>query len=85
MNRDIDLQKVQILNDWLQAGFDVVKDILIGVMIGLSLLIMTVYYNKQFSSDMIQNAIIAIALIIILFVFFGIFGVRSLDKKEMNL
>lgn len=69
-NKDIDLQKIQILCDDFHARFNVKASLWVGGLIGLLISILTIYYNKQFSSDISVNfsyTLLAIAIIYAMF------------------
>jgi hypothetical protein len=72
MNRDVDLQKIQILNDWYQAYFNIVGSVIAGGFIGLVVLFTTLFYGNLLMLSMI---------FLILWVGFAIFGKRFLDKN----
>lgn len=82
MNRDIDLQKIQILSEDFHAWFDVGASVWVGGFIGLLILILTVYYNKQFSPDVMLNLVLTFIAAVIVYVVFAIFARMFMNKAR---
>jgi uncharacterized protein YacL len=81
VNRDIDLQKIQILSDDFQAYFNVGASIGVGGLIGLLILALTAYYNKQFSSDVMTNLYLTLIAVVGVYILFFVL-IKFLDKRS---
>jgi uncharacterized protein YacL len=82
MDKDIELKKIDILESEFQEWFNMRSSLWVGGIIGFLLLILTVYYNKQFSSDPAQNAIIALVLAVAVSLVLGYYGTRYMSRKS---
>lgn len=81
-NRDIDLQKIQALDSHFQAWFNTGASIWVGGLIGFLILILTVYYNKQFSSDVMVNLVLTIITAVVAYAVLGIYGLHFMNKRS---
>jgi len=72
MNKDIDLQKIQILNDCFRAYFNISGSIIAGGFIALLVFFTTLYY---------ATPVILLPVYTLLWVGFGYLGKRFLDNS----
>jgi hypothetical protein len=80
-NRDIDLQKIQSLDSYWQAWFNMGASIWVGSLIGFLILILTLYYNKQFSPDATVNLVFTIITAGTAYAVLGIYGSYFMNKR----
>lgn len=81
-NRDIDLQKIQALDSYFQTWFNTGASIWVGGFIALLILILTVYYNKQFSSDVMVNLVLTIIAAVAVYAVLGLYGLHFMNKRS---
>ena len=81
-NRDIDLQKIQILCDDFHARFDIGASLWVGGLIGLLISILSIYYNEQFSSDIGVNFNNTILAIVIVYAMFAVSAIGLLIRPK---
>lgn len=81
-DKDVELKKIDVLDSNFQTWFNTLSSIWIGALIGVLILILTVYYNKQFSSNEMLNAAIAILFIMVAYVALGVWGTRFMSKRS---
>jgi hypothetical protein len=82
LDKEIELQKIQALQNDFQAWFSAGASLWVGGLIGLLILILTVYYNKQFSPDAMVNWALTIITAGIVYAMFGIYGSWFMNKRS---
>ena len=82
MDKDVELQKIQALQNDFQAWFNAGASLWVGGLIGLLILILTIYYNKQFSPDAMVNLVLTIITVGIVYVVFGIYGLWFMNNRS---
>ena len=82
MDKDIELQKIQILESYFQTKFDAMYSLVIGGFIGFVIFFTTLYYQGIFNlfNDKLSGTVIFGILLAILFWVFGRYGFDAIDK-----
>lgn len=81
-DKDIELQKIQVLQNDFQAWFNTVGSLWVGGFIGLAIMILTVYYSRQFNPDANWNLVLSLISIAILYAMFGYYAPRFMNKRS---
>jgi high-affinity Fe2+/Pb2+ permease len=77
-DRDVELQKIQTLNEYFNAWFQVLSSLLIGGFIGLTVLLLTIYY------DGIINLLALTVGSLIIYPMFLVFGLWFIRRQQDN-
>ena len=81
-DKEIELQKIQILQNDYEAWFNTGASLWVGGLIGLLILILTVYYNKQFNPNPALNLILTVITAIIVYILFAYYGIRFMNRRS---
>jgi uncharacterized membrane-anchored protein len=81
-DKDVEFQKIQILQNDFQARFNLVSSLWVAGLVGLLILVLTVYYNKQFNPDATVNLVLTIVTIAVVYALFEHYGPRYMKKQS---
>jgi uncharacterized membrane protein len=77
-NRDIELQKIQVLQNDFVAWFNAGSSLWVGGLIGLLILILTLYYNKQL------GLVPTVIVIVFVYAVLGAYGTWFMNKRSIE-